>query len=367
MRIVSVESMIVDLPFRRPFVVWRGAIPSKPHVFVSLTTDNGLVGWGEASPFLFYAPETAQDIDSFIRYAMRGELLGQDPRDIRRLMDTFAMFDGHLMAKAAVETALWDLLGQAADLPLYRLLGGAVRPSVPVTMVLHSDEPPAMAAEAAEWVARGFESLKIKIGFGLDQDVAMTVAVRERIGPGPRIRVDAEEHYGVKESLALARRLEPFAIELISQPVARDDWDGMRFLRERISMPLLADEGIHSPADVVQAVRTSAADQVNIKVLKSGGLLASQAMAAIAQANHLPVMIGSMIESGVGSVFAAHLAIALPNVFSTELCGPLLFASDALTTPLRIEQGAIWLDSDAPGLGVTPDLAYLEAHRVSPA
>jgi L-alanine-DL-glutamate epimerase-like enolase superfamily enzyme len=365
MHIVSVESTVVELPFRRPFVVWRGEIPSKPHVFVSLTTDTGLTGWGEASPFLFYAPETAHDIDAFIRHAMRAELLGQDPRDVRRLMDTFAMFDGHLMAKAAIETALWDLLGQAAGVPLYRLLGGAVRPAVPLTTVLHADEPAHMADEAATWIARGFTSLKIKIGFGLDQDEAMTAAVRERVGRGPRIRVDAEEHYGVKEALALARRLEPFDIELISQPVSRDDWEGMRYLRERVTMPLLADEGIHSPADVVQAVRTGAADQVNIKVLKSGGLLAAQEMAAIARGYHLPVMIGSMIEAGIGSAFAAHLALALPNVFSTELCGPLLFASDALTSPLRIEQGAIWLDPDAPGLGVTPDLAYLDAHRVT--
>jgi L-alanine-DL-glutamate epimerase-like enolase superfamily enzyme len=367
MRIVSVKSMVVELPFRRPFVVWRGEIPSKPHVFVALTTDTGVTGWGEAAPFLFYAPETAHDIDAFIRYAMRDELLGQDPRDVRRLMDTFAMFDGHLMAKAAIETALWDILGQAAGLPLYRLLGGAVREAVPLTIVLHSDEPSHMAEEAADWVAQGFTSLKIKIGFGPERDVARVAAVRERIGPGPLIRVDAEEHYDVKESLALARRLEPFAIELISQPVARDNWDGMRYLRERLPMPLLADEGIHSPADIVQAVRTGAADQVNIKVLKSGGLLASQEMAAIARGYHLPVMIGSMIESGIGSAFAAHLALALPNVFSTELCGPLLFASDALTEPLRIAEGSIWLNPDAPGLGVTPDLAYLEAHQAASA
>lgn len=365
MRIISVESMVVELPFRRPFVVWRGEIPSKPHVFVSLTTDTGLTGWGEASPFLFYAPETAFDIDAFIRHAMRDELLGQDPRDVRRLMGVFAMFDGHLMAKAAVETALWDLLGQAAGLPLYRVLGGAVREAVPLTMVLHADAPARMADEAAGWVAQGFTSLKLKIGFGPEQDVAMVAAVRERVGPGPLLRVDAEEHYEAKEALALARRLEPFGMELISQPVSRDDWEGMRYLRERVTMPLLADEGIHSPADVTQAVRTGAADQINIKVLKSGGLLASLEMAAIARGFHLPVMIGSMIEAGIGSAFAAHLALALPNVFSTELCGPLLFASDALTTPLRIAQGAIWLDADAPGLGVRPDIDYLEGRRVA--
>ena len=127
-------------------------------------------------------------------------LLDKDPRDVRLLMSQFEMFDGHHFAKAAVETALWDLLGQAAGLPLYRLLGGAVRPSVPVTVVLHVDEPAAMADEAADWIRRGFTSLKIKIGFGLDTDEAMVAAVRERVGAGPLIRVDAEEHYTMKGS-----------------------------------------------------------------------------------------------------------------------------------------------------------------------
>ena len=104
-------------------------------------------------------------------------------------------------------------------------------------------------------------------------------------------------------------------------------------------MPLLADEGIHAPADVVQAVRTRAADQINIKVLKCGGLLTTMEMAAICRANHLPVLIGSMIESGIGSLAAAHLAIALPGVFSTELCGPLLFANDVLGKPWLYDPG----------------------------
>lgn len=367
MRISLVESVMVDMPFVVPFVVWRGTAPSKRHVLVRIETDTGLVGWGEASPFLYYAPETALDVHSFIRDVLSQELIGKDPRDLRLLMGSFEMLDGHLFAKAAIETALWDILSRAANLSLYRLLGGAVRPAVPVTAVLHTDSPAAMADEAEDLVGRGFRSLKIKVGFGLDEDEAMAAEVRERIGKGPLVRVDAEEHYTVKEALALGRRLERFSIELISQPVARDHWEGMRTLREQLPMPVLADEGIHSPADVVRAVRTQAADMINIKVLKSGGLLAAIDMAAICRANHLPVLIGSMIESGIGSLASAHLAMTLPGVFSTELCGPLLFQSDALQTPLTIRDGAIWLDPNAPGLGNAPDPAFIERHRVMDA
>jgi muconate cycloisomerase len=354
MRIEHVEAMRVMISFKRPFVVWRGELPGKEHVIVRVRTDTGLTGWGEAAPFLFYSPETAIDIASIINDILAGEIIGRDPRDVRAIHESFGMLDGHLFAKCAVEIALWDILGQAANLPLYRLIGGAVRDRIPVTTVIHSDTPSAMAEEAKELVRAGFPSLKIKIGFGLDQDEAMVAAVREAVGSGIRIRVDAEEHYELKQALAVARRIERYDLELISQPIARTDWEGMAFLRRTIDTPLLADEGIHSPHDVLTCVKHGAADMVNIKVLKSGGLLPSLDMAAICRAAHMPVLIGSMIEAGIGTLFGAHAAAAIPGVFATELCGPLLLADDLLTTPLQVIDGHLTLP-DAPGLGAAVD------------
>jgi o-succinylbenzoate synthase len=364
MRIEAIDVYQVEIPFRRPFVVWRGAIESKRHVLVRIRTDAGLTGWGEASPFLYYAPETAGDVASMVAEFMTGELIGRDPRDVREIYALFGMLDGHEFAKCAVETALWDILAQSAGLPLYRLLGGAVRPAVPLLTVLHHDEPAAMGREAAELVRAGFARVKIKIGFGHDQDEETVARVREAVGPAIKIRVDAEEHYATKEALAIARRLEKYDLELLSQPVARTDWQGMALLRNAIAVPLLADEGIHSPADVMTCVHYQAADMVNIKVVKSGGLIPSLEMAAICQAAHYPVVLGSMIEGGIGTLLGAHFALATPAVFSTELCGPLLFADTLLDRPLEIRDGQIWLD-ETPGLGAGIDLDRLEAVRVS--
>ncbi|MGE3798037.1 MAG: mandelate racemase/muconate lactonizing enzyme family protein [Thermomicrobiales bacterium] len=363
MRITSVDTYLVEIPFREPFVVWRGSIPSKQFVFVRITTDEGLTGWGEAAPFLFYAPETAQDVLSMIRDVMSGELIGRDPRDVRAIARHFAMLDGHEFAKAAVETALWDLLGKAYGLPVFRLLGGPVRDSVPLLNVLHSGEPAEMAEEARQWVDRGLTRLKLKIGFGIDRDEAMVAAVREAVGPSVLVRADAEESYERKDALKVGRRLERYDLELISQPVARSDWEGMAFLRQSLETPVLADEGIHSPHDVMTCVRHGASDMINIKVLKSGGALNSLAMAAISEAAHLPVVIGSMIEAGIGTLMGAHVAITLPGAFSTELCGPFLMIDHLLDTPMRIENGHLWL-SDAPGLGAAVDLARLEQHQI---
>jgi len=364
MRITEVEAILVEVPFRQPFVVWRGVIPARQHVLVRIATDTGLTGWGEGAPFLFYAAETASDVVSMVNVVLAPELIGKDPRDIRGIIAGFAMIDGHEFAKGAVETALWDILGQSVGLPIYRLLGGARHPNVPVVAVLHSGDPPQMADEARAWVGRGFRTLKIKLGFGAERDEASVAAVREAVGTGSLIRVDAEEHYTEKEALVMLRRIERYGIELVSQPVARTDWDGMAALRSALPMPLLADEGIHAPADVVQCVRTRAADMVNIKVLKCGGLLTSLEMAALCHAHHLPIVVGSMIETGVGTLLSAHFALVTGGVFSTELCGPLLYRETLLDTALDIRDGALWL-GERSGLGAAVDPAQFARYRVS--
>jgi len=363
MRISNVESFVVDIPFREPFVVWRGSVDRKRHVLVRVATDGRHVGWGEAPPFLFYAPETAAGVHAMITEHMAPQLVGRDPRDVRAILDAFESIDGHHFAKAAVETALWDLLGQAANLPLGRLLGGPLRQSVPVVAVLHAGEPEQLAAEARRWVARGFGRLKLKIGFGPDADEAMVAHVREAVGAGPTLRVDAEERYAVKEALAVARRLAPYAVELISQPVARTDWEGMVLLRHHLTQPLLADEGIATPADVLHCVRLGAADLVNVKVLKCGGLLRSLEAAAIAAAARRPLVVGSMIEAGVGTLLGAHFASLVPGPVTTELCGPLLFADDLLDPPVAVVAGEIRLGA-APGLGAAVSPQRLERYRV---
>ncbi len=364
MHIASIDTYLVEIPFREPFVVWRGSIPAKEFVLVRITTDDGLTGWGEAAPFLFYAPETAQDVLSMVRDVMAADLIGRDPRDIRAIVEHFSMLDGHEFAKAAVETALWDLLGKAHDLPVFRLFGGPVRESLPLLTVLHAGEPAAMADEARGWVDRGVRHLKLKIGFGVDRDEAMVAAVRQAVGPDIVIRADAEESYGRKDALKVGKRLERYDLELISQPVARTDWESMAFLRQALETPVLADEGIHSPHDVMTCVQHQAADMVNIKVLKSGGALSSLAMASICSAAHLPVVIGSMIEAGIGTLMGAHVAMAVPGVTSTELCGPFLMIDHLLDVPLHIDEGRLWL-SEAPGLGASVDEERLSRYLVS--
>jgi L-alanine-DL-glutamate epimerase-like enolase superfamily enzyme len=352
-RVTGLEVIPVTARFRHPFVVWRGAVESKGHVIVLVHTDDGRVGVGEAAPFLQYVAETPEDVQATLERYLTPLLEGFDPFELEKLGGVFAhALDGHNFSKCAVEMALWDLVGQKLGVPLYQLLGGRVREALEIAVVLRTASPEEAAREARERVAQGFRTLKLKLGFGLEEDVARVSRVREAVGPAVAIRVDPEESYTLKSALALARALEPQRLELISQPVRRTAWQDMRLLRERLTVPLLADECIVTPEDVLYCANLGASDAINIKMLKSGGLLNARRMAAIAGAAGLPCLLGSMLELGPGTAFAAHFGVSNPAViWPCEIQGPLLLEADALECPLRIENGRLW-PPDEPGLGI---------------
>ena len=356
MKITAVKAHPVSIPFKRPFVVWRGVADTKDHVIVEVETDEGIVGVGEASPFLYYASETQEDVISTVLTYISPIVLGLNPFDLESIDARFHReIDGHPLSKAAIEMALWDIIGKCLGVPVYSLLGGKYRASVPVVAILKSGEPPQMASEAETWVAAGFRQLKVKIGFGPAKDVACVEAVRRAVGESVTIRVDAEENYDLKTSIRVARLLGRFGIELISQPISRYNHHDMVLLREAIDIPLLVDESISSPEDVLTAVELGTGDLVNIKVVKAGGILNARRMAAIAQAGGKSCLLGSMLEMGPGTLFAGHLAVATSNVeYASEIVGPLLLGDDLLTNPVTYKDGALQVP-DSPGLGFELD------------
>jgi len=336
-------------------------VETKDHVIVLVETDEGITGIGEASPFLYYAPETQDDVISMIHNSIGPLLRGLDPFEMERIDDLLQKtIDGHYFSKAAVEMALWDILGKRLGVPLYMLLGGKFREAVPVVAILQSGEPDQMAREAEEWVSKGFGQLKVKIGFGCEKDVAKVAAVRKAVGDRISIRVDAEESYDLKSALAVARRLRELDIELLSQPIPRHNYHDMALLRESIDIPLVVDESIVTPEDVLLAARLGTGDIVNIKVVKSGGILRSKRMAAIARAAGKDCFVGSMLEMGPGTIFAGHLAISTANVtYASEIIGPLLLADDILAEPVVVKNGALHLP-DLPGLGIELDSSKMK-------
>lgn len=366
MRITSVDVWPISIPLVKPFEVWRGVARTMDHVIVEVHTDEGITGIGEASPFLYYAPETQKDVVATVTDHLGPMVRGLDPFEIEKLNMMFdTVVDGHQFSKAAIEMALWDIMGKALGVPVYRLLGGKVRDAVEVIALVDNGPPPVMAAQAVERVEAGFRCLKVKIGFDPATDVAMVEAVVDAVRGSAAVRVDAEESYDLKTSLRIAHRLEEMEVELLSQPISRYHYRQMARLRETISIPLLVDESIEIPADVMLAAELGTGDLVNIKVVKSGGILKAKRMAAIAEGAGMGCLIGSMIEMGPGTASGAHVAVSTPNVtYASELVGPQLIADDVLVDPIEIRQGTIRLP-DRPGLGVELDRERLARYATA--
>ena len=364
MRVTAVDVWPVTIPFTEPFEVWRGVAAAKHHVIVEVHTDEGITGIGEASPFLYYGAETQTDVMSMVRRHLKPIVVGTDPFEIEALNQTFdTVIDGHRFSKAAIEMALWDIQGRALGVPLHRLLGGRVRDRVPIVGLLLRHDAAGAAAEAQTLVGRGFKHLKVKIGFGPDVDISTVRAVRDAVGDGVSIRVDAEESYDLKSALRVAHALEDLDVELLSQPVSRHLHHHMQRLQDRSTIPVLLDESIDLPEDVSLAARLGSGDAINVKLMKSGGVLKARRMFAIAQAAGMGVVVGSMIESGPGTACGAHLAISHTAVgYPCELLGPTLLAHDVTVEPIRIMDGELAL-GDAPGLGIELDRDQLARLR----
>ncbi len=356
MKITSIKAYPVSIPFKVPFVVWRGTARTKDHVIVVVETDEGIQGIGEAPPFLYYAAETQEDVVTTVERYITPLLIDENPFNLEKIDHLFhTVVAGHHFSKAAVEMALWDIMGKSLGVPLYQLLGGKFRETVPIVGLLKSDKPAVMAAEAQKYAAAGYRHLKIKIGFGITADIAAVTAVREAVGDEIVIRVDAEESYDLKSAVQMARHLDKLNIELFSQPLPRSHHHDMALLRTMIDTPLLLDECIETPEDVLLAVRLQTGDLVNIKVLKSGGMLNAKRMAAIAATAGKAVLTGSMLEMGPGTLFSAHFAISTAAVtYASELVGTTLLSDDIIQEPVQVENGALILP-DKPGIGIDLD------------
>ena len=298
---------------------------------------DGIEGWGEASPSHYYG-ETRALVDAAIEtWAPR---LGDDPFALEAIEARLdQVLQGQDAARAAIDSALHDWIGKRLELPVWKLLGLDPR-TTPLSCVTLGMAAPEEMERKLDTV-RDFPALKVKLGSPGD------VENLERIRKGfsGRIRVDANAAWSAAEAVRLLRRIEPLDLELVEQPVARGDLDGLRWVRERSGIPVFADESIHRASDV--ALLAGRVDGVNLKLMKSGGLREMLRTIHAARAHGMRIMLGSMVESSLALSAAAQLA---PLADYLDLDGHWLLARD----PFRGapgERGCITL-SERPGLGV---------------
>ncbi|MEW5725862.1 MAG: dipeptide epimerase [Thermodesulfobacteriota bacterium] len=327
-------------------------------VFVKINASDGSCGFGEANPTAGIAGET-QGTEAAGAKEVAGLLLGRNPLDVETRMaeiDRFLVHNATL--RSAFDMALYDLLGQAAGLPLYALLGGGRRPFY-TDNTIGISTPQAMAQKALAYQEAGFKAVKVKLGTTKDEDVARIKAIREAVGPDLPLRIDANQGWDFVTAVAVLRALEPLGVDYCEQPVAHWDHHNLRRVRQNTRIPIMADESLFDHHDAFKLAALGACDYFNIKLAKSGGLHGALKINAVAEAAGIPCMVGCMSGTRLMLTASAHLVSARPNVRFADLDGHFKLTEDPILGGVTYRAGDITLP-EAPGLGAAVDPVFLE-------
>jgi muconate cycloisomerase len=363
-RIVAIEPTLVDVPLREPAQGVHGITAVQRSVLVHVTSDAGLEGWGNVDPTPGYSAMSAREAHDAVR-RIGPTLTGADPFNVRRALAAMnGAAPGGYEAIAAVEMALLDLKGRALGVPVHSLLGGRVKDTVACNAWIGTVSPEQAAREAVAWLGRGFRSAKVKVSGAGPEGLARVAAVREAVGGRMALRVDFNESLRLAEAVPFIRRLEPYDLTLVEQPIPRGDIAGLAEIRRGIGIPLMADESVTGPGSLVEIIRREAADLVKVKIMKQGGLLPTLAMVECAAAAGLRVVIGHGFGLTLSTLAEASVAaVSHAIVDGCEAVGPLKMADDVVAEPVRLDAGVIRLE-DRPGLGATIDPDALKRYRV---
>ncbi len=340
---IRLETEVITVHTTHPFVIARGGSSEWRNVWVRLIDEDGVEGWGEAAPSRFYG-ETSDTVLAALE-RLRPIIETADATRIDELETAMlATLRFNASARAAVSAALHDLQGKRLGVPLWQLWGltPTASPRSSFTIAIAADDE-TLRARVQEAVAAGYPILKVKLGSHRDRRIMSLV--RES-APDAILRVDANAAWTAKQTLAMVPQLKELGVEFIEQPLPPHDLDGMRFVRDRCDLPIVADESCLTATDVAKLV--GAVDGVNLKLAKCGSLREALRIIHTARAHGMLVMAGCMVETSLGITAAAHLG---PLLDAVDLDGAALLRDD----PFRgatIANGVLTLPT-APGLGVT--------------
>lgn len=353
MRITRVRLGQISVPLRVPFKTALRSVDSVEDVVVEVHTDAGAIGYGEAPPTGVITGDTTGAIVGAIQDHIGKAILDRDVDDLEDLLQRVQRSIVHnTSAKAAVDMALWDLYGQLHKIPVYKLLGGA-RHRIVTDITISVNPPEEMARDARDAIGRGYDCLKVKVGANPTLDVERLSAVRRAAGGGVCIRIDANQAWRPREAVRILNEMQEkgLAIEFVEQPVKAQDIDGLRYVTEHSDVPVLADESVFSPEDALRIMQTRAADLINIKLMKCGGLTNALKIASAAEVYGVECMIGCMLEAKISVNAAVELACAKRIITKVDLDGPVLCSEDPILGGAVFHEKEITV-SDEPGFGI---------------
>jgi len=364
-RIVGVEVIPYSVPIEDFADAYTGFAVSNA-VLVKLETDDGVVGYGEACAWEpeFYG-ETLESVTSTLEKYAAPKLLGQDPLQIGHLL---LVLDAALAritcVKEGIDLALHDLVGKLLGVPVYVLLGGAFRERIPVASEIGIASPEEMASRALGLLERGFRVIKVKGSDDVQADIERVRVVRDAVGPSVALRLDPNAAWTPIEAIRAMKALEACELQLLEQPVPGHDYAGMAHIRSKTHIPLMADEGIWSPEDVIRIRESGAADIVNIKIAKSCGVARGKQIETVARAAGLSSIAGTEVEPGFSLVAKLHLAASFArHDLASEFTELSLLKKNVLTWKPEIVEGEVRVPQ-GPGFGVELDHDVFDSCRL---
>lgn len=352
MRITRIDVIPLNLPYYRSLATSHGVFSGINNVLVRVMTDAGLTGFGEASPVPQLLGETQESIIAAVRSYLAPEVVGLDPFDllsIHRRMD--ARIAHNSSAKAAVDMAIHDLQGKAANQPLYNLWGGLLQPSFPTTMAIGWSEPENMVKQAAGYASEGYFTFEVKMSGNAGDDLERMRALLTEVSSKAIYIFDPNQAWSVDEAIHIGSRIDEFADRaLFEQPVHAENLLGLAQIKRATGIRSIADESAISPYAVMNLIRFDSVDGINIKLMKAGGLFNARKMINLAETAGLFYRVDCMIETRLGNTAAAHLAGSSRSTL-VGLDSSLHINGDVLTQGgMRIEEGYV-IVPDGPGLG----------------
>ncbi|HLV50220.1 MAG TPA: enolase C-terminal domain-like protein [Erysipelothrix sp.] len=355
MKIEHIEIFPIASPYLVPMQLGSG-VPLKKTIVATilcLTTDEGLSGWGELwhmnSATTWEIKSTVPDI-----------INGQDVLDREHILEKLIIATRHKpqlgrAIQGAVDMALLDIIGKWKKLSLSEMLGGPYRNKIPVTWVMGIKDLATTEAELERVIAEGFSTIKLKVGLDIEDDLKRLQLVRRKLDSRGNIRVDANGAWSPKEAIRNIQRMQEYELQLVEQPVPGTDLNGLRFVRERVTVPIMADESIWDLNDAVKLIRIGAADMFGVRPSEAGGVFNAAKIIWCAEAAGISCMIASNFEYGIGTAVGVHLAASLRNVtIESDIIGPIYKENDILKKNLSILEGKIHLPVGF-GLGVDVD------------
>lgn len=354
MKITEIKFGMLRVPLKTPFKTALRTVETIEDIVVIVHTDSGHIGYGEAPATAVITGDTHGSIVEAIDKFIAPRLIGQDIANLNRVTQLIqTALEKNTSAKAAVEIAIYDLFGQLYNAPLYKVLGGG-DPVITTDITISVDYIDKMVADSIAAVDRGFESLKIKVGKDIGLDIERVKAIYNAVEGRALLRLDANQGWTAKQAVYAMHTLEDAGVllELLEQPVKAQDIDGLKYVTDRVHTPVMADESVFGPMEVVELIKMRAADIINIKLMKTGGISNAIRIADIAALYGVECMIGCMLESSISVAAAVHVAVAKANVITkVDLDGPSLSQFNPVDGGVIFNESEISV-TDAPGLGI---------------